>query len=53
MITIAICALLCGFCTVFLVMPGAKTHKRWTLALMALIPLVTLVLYLLLGSPGL
>jgi hypothetical protein len=53
MITIALCAILCGFCTVFLVMPGAQTHKRWTPALMGLIPLVSLILYLLLGSPGL
>ena len=51
MITIALCAILCGICTVYLIAPISRTRPKLTYSLMVLIPLVALGLYLLLGAP--
>lgn len=50
MIAISLAALLCGFCTVYLILPIAQ-NKRWVYALMLGVPVFSLGLYLLLGAP--
>lgn len=51
MITITLCALLCAAATLYLIAPLVKTRPRMAYTLMVLFPLLSLALYLLIGSP--
>ena len=53
MTPLIIFAILSALCTLYLAFPIAMTHKRSCYALMLIIPLFSLVIYMLTGSPAL
>ncbi len=53
MTTIVIAAILCAICTLYLIIPIAAKNRYSAHGLMVALPLLSLSLYLLLGSPGL
>lgn len=51
-LTISFCAVLCALATMSLITPLVRTHKRTAMAILVLMPGVSLGLYSLLGSAG-